>query len=69
MENKSKREVGDTLEKYVVSYLQEIDPKTKQSNNSGAVNNDGDIINANFKVECKVRNTKNLVIQHIYIVF
>lgn len=60
--DKSKREVGGKLEKYAVSYLQEIDPKTKQSNNSGAVSNNSDIINSKFKIECKKRNKKNLVI-------
>jgi hypothetical protein len=59
-----KREIGDNLEKLITSYLQEIDPKAKQSKNSGAVNNDGDIINSYFKIECKKRNTANLVIQH-----
>uniref|UniRef100_A0A6H2A386 Uncharacterized protein n=1 Tax=viral metagenome TaxID=1070528 RepID=A0A6H2A386_9ZZZZ len=59
---KSTREVGNDLEKYIVSYLQEIDPKTKQSNNSGAVSNNGDILSKLFVTECKHRNTKNLII-------
>lgn len=58
----NKREIGNDFEKLVVSYLQEIDPKTKQSNNSGAVSDNGDIINSIFKIECKRRNTKNLTI-------
>ena len=59
----NKRKIGDKLEKYIVSYLQEIDPKTKQSNNSGAVSNNGDIQTSKFLIECKHRNTKNLTIQ------
>lgn len=58
----NKRQIGDKLEKLVVSYLQEIDPKTKQSNNSGAVSGNGDIITNIFVVECKKRNTKSLTI-------
>jgi len=59
----NKRKIGDKLEKYIVSYLQEIDPKTKQSNNSGAISNNGDIQTSKFLIECKHRNTKNLTIQ------
>jgi len=56
------RKVGDKLEKWLVAYLEEIDPKTRQTNNSGAVSNNGDILNKYFVVEAKHRNIKNITI-------
>jgi hypothetical protein len=56
------RKVGRKLENIVCEMLKEIDPKSRLTNNSGAVSNDGDISSSMFKVECKKRNTKNVTI-------
>lgn len=63
MRELSKRDIGNKLEEWLVAYLEEIDPKTKQTNNSGGVNNDGDILNKYFTVEAKHRNTKNITLK------
>jgi hypothetical protein len=60
---KNTREIGDSLEKFILSYFQEIDPKTKQSNNSGAVSNNGDILTKDFIIEAKHRNTKDVTLK------
>lgn len=62
MRQKSTREVGKKLEDWIISYLEELDPKTRQTKNSGAVNNDGDILNKYFVTEAKHRNTKNITV-------
>ena len=60
---KSTREIGTVLETLFLAYLQEIEPKVRLSNNSGAVSNNGDITGSQyFQIECKVRNTKNITI-------
>lgn len=64
MKNLSSREKGNKLEKWLVAYLQEIDPTAKQSNNSGAVNNDGDLLNKYFVVEAKYRDTKSVTLKY-----
>lgn len=63
MKKTNTRKIGDSLEKWLVSYLEEVDSTTKQTNNSGATSNNGDILNKNFIIEAKHRNTKNLTIQ------
>jgi len=63
MQKLSTRDIGNKLEEWLVAYLEEIDPKTKQSNNSGAVSNDGDILNKYFVVEAKHRNVKDITLK------
>lgn len=63
MNKQSTREIGNKLEEWLVAYLEELDPKTKQSKNSGAFNNDGDILNKYFVIEAKHRNTKNVTLK------
>ena len=62
MRKQSTRDIGNKLEKLTVSYLEDIDSKTKQSNNSGAVSNNSDILNKYFFTECKQRNVKNITV-------
>ena len=56
------REIGNKLENWLIEYLKELDPKTRKTNNSGAVSNNGDLMNKYFQIEAKHRNTKNLTI-------
>jgi macrodomain Ter protein organizer (MatP/YcbG family) len=62
MKKESTRSIGNKLEDWIISYLEELDPKTKKTNNSGAVSNNGDILNKHFVIEAKHRNTKSITI-------
>ena len=57
------REVGRNLEKWVVSLLQEINPKARLIKGSGSETEKGDIYYPGFKIECKQREKENLVIE------
>lgn len=57
------RKIGKSLEQYVAYMLQDIDPKSRPSKNSGADNEIGDVINKFFIIECKKRNTKDITVK------
>lgn len=61
---KSNKEKGDELERYIVSLLEEVFPKVKQSIGSGNSKFKGDIHGTKgWRWECKKRNTDNCIIQ------
>jgi len=60
---KTKREIGQLLEEWVLSKIKEFDPTARLSRASGASNDLGDI-NSNFiYCECKKRNTETIGIK------
>ena len=61
---KSKREIGKELEILVADRLSEVlnDITIKPTKASGASTQLGDILNKDFIIECKKRNTKNITI-------
>lgn len=65
MYKKSTKEIGSELEQLVVAHLQEIDPKVRLTKASGAKSEKGDIATGNLrlKIEVKVRNTNNCIIE------
>ena len=62
MNKKSTRDIGLELEKLVVAYFKDIDAKTRLSRASGALMDVADIVNKEFYIECKKRDTANLTI-------
>ena len=63
MRKKTNKEIGDTLEQYVLAKVKEIDPQARLSRGSGCGNDYSDIT-CNFAfVECKKRNTKDFTIR------
>jgi hypothetical protein len=64
MIKKTTKEIGSELEQLVVAHLQEIDPSVRVTRASGARGEKADIKNSlHQKMECKVRNTENCIIQ------
>jgi hypothetical protein len=59
MQKKSTKDIGDTLEQYVLAKVQEIDPQTRIYSNCKQKD-----IMCNFAYgECKKRNTKDFTIK------
>ena len=65
MIKKTTKEIGGELERLLVAHLQEIDPKVRLTKASGAKSEKGDIATGNLrlKIEAKVRNTDNCIIE------
>ena len=63
MYEKSSRKKGDELEKYVLSDFKELF-NARQTSNSGAVFNDGDIIDPYHYIDCKNTDGKGFSIPH-----
>jgi len=57
------RDIGKKLESFVADYLKSIDKKARPSKNSGASTEIGDILNTEYSVECKKRNTENITVK------
>ena len=63
---KSKREIGESLELLILSYLQELgDKQARLSRNSGASNDIGDVVSSDFYFEAKVRDKDNVILPKI----
>jgi len=60
---KTKREIGQQLESWVLSKIKEFDPTARLSRASGASNDLGDVSSQNLYVECKKRNTETISIK------
>ena len=61
--SKSTREVGKSLENYVLETLTQFDRKLHRIKNSGANNEKGDISGSYWKIECKKRNTEDITLK------
>lgn len=61
--SKSTREIGRSLEHYVLETLHPLDSKLHMIKNSGANNEKGDISGKNWKIECKKRNTEDITLK------
>jgi hypothetical protein len=57
------RAIGRKLENIVSAYLESIDKKSRPTIGSGSKTEIGDILNKNFYVECKYRNTKDVTLK------
>jgi hypothetical protein len=60
---KTKKEIGDKLEQYVLLKVREIDPQARLSRGSGCGNDIGDITSNILYCECKKRNTEAISIK------
>jgi len=60
---KTKREIGQQLESWVLSKIKEFDSTARLSRASGASNDLGDVSSQNLYVECKKRNTTSISIK------
>ena len=54
--------LGFSLEEHVAEKLKVIDPNSRPAKNSGASGNVGDISNKYYAIECKQRNTENVIV-------
>ncbi len=61
---KSKKDVGNRLEEFIVDRIKVIEPRCRRTRNSGGSTELEDILSSYFLVQCKVDNThKNIIIK------
>lgn len=60
---KTKKQLGNKLEDYIVEKLLSIDKYARRSRASGASNDIGDVVNKFMIVECKYRSVKDITIK------
>ena len=58
------KEIGNKLENYLAELFKEIDSKCRVTKASGACSQKGDLVLRGFKVEAKVRDKENCIINH-----
>jgi len=59
---KSKREVGNKLEEFIVDRIKVIEPRCRRTRNSGGSTELEDILSKYFMVQCKVDNKHDNII-------
>jgi len=57
------RAIGRKLENIVSAYLESIDKKSRPTVGSGSKTEIGDVLNKNFYIECKYRNTRDITLK------
>lgn len=62
MKNKTKRQIGISLEEKVVDKLKVIEPNCRRTKGSGCSTELGDILSKYFLIECKQKTVKNITI-------
>lgn len=59
---KTTKEIGKSLENYILEKLKIIEPNARLTKGSGNKNEKGDVLSQNFLIECKKRNTESFTI-------